>query len=67
MDADTYNRPSFPLDMDEDWFTAFRQRGPRVGARAPDGDLVDAATGETTTLSALGKGAPLIIEFGSFT
>ena len=38
----------------------------KAGERAPDGALVDAATGETVRLSKLWDD-PLVLEFGSYT
>ena len=65
MDLEAYNRSSFPLHMDDPVFAAFRQRV-LVGTPAPDGDLVDAATGATRRLSELWNPG-VIVEFGSFT
>ncbi len=59
-----YNYTNFPLDMDGEDFERFPEFL-KVGARAPDGELVDAATGETVKLSSLWKPGPAVIEFGS--
>jgi hypothetical protein len=64
--GDDYNYAGFPLDMDMADFVAFPD-ALRAGERAPDGDLIDASTGETVRLSGFWRGGPLVIEFGSFT
>ena len=61
-----YNYPHFPLDMDGHDFTRFPEFL-KVGERAPDGELTDAATGERVRLSSLWKPGPAVIEFGSIT
>lgn len=61
-----YNYRTFPLDLDAETFSAF----PGVlsaGGTAPDGELVDAHTGERVRLSDLWKTENLLIEFGSMT
>ena len=64
MDAKTYNYRHFPLDMEEEVFAAFPS-APRAGSRAPNGEVVDVAEGTTTSLRAIWKKGPLVIEFGS--
>jgi hypothetical protein len=66
MDQARYNYQNFPLDMQSADFAAFGAHLP-VGSPAPDGDLIDAATGEVTQLSFLWAENPLVIEFGSAT
>jgi len=61
-----YNYRHFPRDLDAETFAAF-PHGPKAGAAAPDGELIDAATGEVVRLSDLWKSETLVIEFGSFT
>jgi|TARA_B100001146_G_scaffold64620_1_gene57335 hypothetical protein len=39
----------------------------KAGEKAPDGELIDAVTGETVRLSELWSQAPLMIEFGAIT
>lgn len=66
MNPEQYNYANFPLDMQEADFSAF----PNIlhaGTDAPDGVLVDAATGEQARLSDLWSTGPLVIEFGSAT
>jgi hypothetical protein len=61
-----YNYRSFPLDLDAETFSAF----PSVlsaGGPAPDGELIDAHSGETVQLSELWKNEAVVIEFGSMT
>lgn len=67
MTPDEYNYRHFVLDENEQAnFRAFRDLM-HAGDDAPDGDLVDARSGERVTLSALWKRKHLILEFGSFT
>ena len=61
-----YNYTSFPLDMEMPDFERFPEVS-RAGSKAPDGELVDARSGETVRLSALWRKGPLILEFGSIT
>jgi len=61
-----YNYESFPLDMDNADFLAF-PRVMAVGERAPNGDVLDAATGESRRLSSYWRSGPCVIEFGSIT
>lgn len=61
-----YNYASFPLDLDMPDFEAFPEVL-HVGGRAPDGDLVDVATGETVRLASTWRSGPVVIEFGSVT
>ncbi len=61
-----YNYETFPLDMTNDEFTAFLDVL-KAGAKAPDGVLIDAATGESVQLSDYWKHGPAMIEFGSIT
>ena len=66
MRPDQYNYSTFPLDMQAADFAAFASHLP-VSSFAPDGELIDAATGEITQLSYLWEESPLMIEFGSAT
>lgn len=61
-----YNYESFPLDLEMPDFAAF-PGVLRVGERAPNGKLVEAATGESVRLSAFWRSGPVVIEFGSIT
>ena len=61
-----YNYPVFPLDLDMPDFDAFPEVL-KVGSRAPNGELVDAASGEAVKLSTYWRSGPLVIEFGSIT
>ena len=61
-----YNYAQFPLDMDMQDFEAFPDVL-KVGDRAPNGDLIEAATGETVRLSKYWRSGPCVIEFGSIT
>jgi hypothetical protein len=61
-----YNYAEFPLDMDMHDFDAFPEVL-TVGARAPNGDVLDAATGESVRLSKYWRSGPCVIEFGSIT
>lgn len=61
-----YNYATFPLDLCGDEFAAFRDALP-AGTRAPDGVLVDAATGDEVRLGDLWSRGTLVLEFGSFT
>ncbi|NKB86964.1 MAG: hypothetical protein GKS06_01915 [Acidobacteria bacterium] len=61
-----YNYANFPLDMEEADFLAFPS-ALQVGERAPNGEVVDAATGETVKLSRFWSSGPCVIEFGSIT
>ena len=63
---DDYNYVNFPRDMCMADFDRFAESA-KVGERAPDGELVDAATGETVKLSDYWKAGLLVIEFGSVT
>ena len=61
-----YNYREFPIDMEMPDF----ERWPGLiaaGERAPDGELVDAASGERVLLSDLWRRGTLVIEFGSVT
>ena len=62
----TYNYESFPLDLDMPDFDAF-PGVLTVGSRAPGGELIDAATGETVKLSRYWRSGPAVLEFGSIT
>ncbi len=64
---DNYNYASFPLDMDDAVFGAFRTQAPAAGDPAPDGPVTDLATGQRAPLSALWRSGPAVIEFGSYT
>ena len=61
-----YNYESFPLDMDMPDFDAF-PRALTVGERAPNGELLDAASGKPVRLSSYWRSGPCVIEFGSIT
>lgn len=60
-----YNHPTFPLDLEEPLFEAFPGVLP-PGERAPDGELVDLASGEKVRLRQIWKRGPVMVEFGSF-
>ncbi len=60
------NYMSFPLDADRVDFEGFPE-GPRVGTKAADGELVDAADGSRIRLSEYFKKGVTVIELGSFT
>lgn len=62
----TYNYATFPLDLDMPDFEAFPSVL-RVGQRAPAGEVIDAATGESVQLSRYWRSGPVVIEFGSIT
>ncbi|HVB11265.1 MAG TPA: hypothetical protein VNM16_12985 [Bacillota bacterium] len=62
-----YNYPSFPLDMDNAYFAAFRGSAPAAGDPAPDGTVTVLATSVRRHLSDFWRDGPLVIEFGSFT
>ena len=61
-----YNYVNFPLDADMQDFDAFHD-GPRVGSKAPDGELVDVRDGRKVHLSEYFPKGVTVIEFGSFT
>ena len=61
-----YNYMNFPLDGDMQDFVAFPE-GPRVGSKAPDGELVDVRDGRRVSLSEYFLRGITVIEFGSFT
>ena len=61
-----YNYLSFPLDADMQDFVAFPE-GPRVGTKAPDGELIDVRDGRQVRLSDYFRKGVTLIEFGSFT
>ena len=63
---DEYNYESFPLKMSGGEFSAFPDVL-KAGKKAPDGLLVDAATGENVRLSDYWRKGPVVIEFGSRT
>ncbi len=66
MNPEQYNYANFPLDMQEADFSAF----PNIlhaGTDAPDGVLVNAATGAEARLSDYWSTGLLVIEFGSAT
>ena len=63
---DTYNRSTFPLDMEDEAMNAWPALH-TAGDRAPGGQLIDAHTGEEINLASLWRRGPLVIEFGSFT
>lgn len=61
-----YNYESFPRDLDMADFHAF-PGVMTVGDRAPNGELIDAATGEPVKLSRFWRSGPAVLEFGSIT
>ncbi len=62
-----YNYSRFELGEDEQRAFADFRGSNHVGDAAPDGELIDALTGETVRLSNLWKRKHLVLEFGSFT
>lgn len=64
--GDDYNYAVFPQDMDRPTFEAFADHL-HAGEQAPDGEVIDAATGERARLSQYWRAGMLVIEFGSFT
>lgn len=65
-DGRVYNYAAFPVHMDEGDFAAFPSRL-RVGERAPNGELVDARSGDRVRLGSYWRSGPCVIEFGSIT
>ena len=66
MNREQYNYANFPPDMQVADFSAF----PNIlhaGTDAPDGVLVNSATGAEVRLSGYWSTGPLVIEFGSAT
>ena len=63
---DTYNYKTFPRSMAGAEFTDFPEFL-HVGQKAPDGELVDVATGQNVWLSDHWQNGPLMVEFGSIT
>ena len=61
-----YNYESFPLDMQQSDFAAFPDFA-SAGDKAPDGELIDVATGQTVRLSDYWSDGPVMVEFGSIT
>lgn len=61
-----YNYRSFPRDLDMATFEAFPDLL-RVGERAPNAEVVNAATGEPAKLSRYWRNGAAVIEFGSIT
>lgn len=62
-----YNYANFTAaEVEDEAFSAFKT-ALDVGGPAPDGDLVDAHSGETVRLSDLWKRDNVVIEFGSIT
>ena len=61
-----YNYGTFPLNMTGEGFTDFPDFL-HVGQKAPDGELLDVATGQTVRLSDYWREGPLMVEFGSIT
>ena len=61
-----YNYETFPLDMQGSDFEAFPSFA-KAGDKAPDGDLIDAATGKPVKLSDYWREGPVMAEFGSLT
>lgn len=65
--SEDYNYLHFPQDhIDGRLFAEFRD-GLRVGAVAPDGELVRLAGGAVVRLSEYWSAKPAVIEFGSVT
>jgi len=62
-----YNYEHFVLNDEEMADFEDFKRHLNVGEAAPDGELVDAHSGETVRLSALWKRNHVLMEFGSFT
>jgi hypothetical protein len=66
--VEPYNYEHFTAEhLASDEFEAFRVSAARVGEAAPDGVLVDAASGEEVVLSSLWRSQPVVLEFGSLT
>ncbi len=66
-EADDYNYSEFRLGESEQRdFTDFKELL-HVGDPAPDGEVVDAETGEASPLSALWRTGAVVLEFGSST
>ena len=65
-EMEEYNYETFPLTMSANEFKDFPDFL-HVGQKAPDGDLVDVATGRTGRLSDYWSEGPLVVEFGSIT
>ncbi len=61
-----YNYASFPTDMQGPDFESFRNRM-HVGDVAPEGELIEVASGLPVKLSEYRGSGPLVIEFGSIT
>ncbi len=61
-----YNYGTFPLNMTAEGFADFPEFL-HVGQKAPDGELVDVATGQTVRLSDHWRNGPVMVEFGSIT
>lgn len=61
-----YNYKNFPLDGDMQDFVDF-PIGPRAGAKAPDGVLIDAKDGSDVRLGDIYPKGVTVIEFGSYT
>jgi hypothetical protein len=66
--VEPYNYEHFTSEhLASDEFEGFRVHAARVGEVAPDGALVDAASGEEVVLSSLWRSQPAVLEFGSLT
>ena len=66
MDAKTYNYTAFTVESNGTAFDTFTH-ALHVSDPAPDGEMVDIATGQTVRLSDFWKTRPVVIEFGSYT
>lgn len=65
--SEIYNYAHFPQDhIDGPLFADFRD-GLRVGAEAPDGELIRLQDGAMVQLSEYWNARPAVIEFGSVT
>jgi hypothetical protein len=65
--AQPYNYRNFVLGAEEERVFEDFRRQPRVGAPAPDAEMLDARTEARVRLSDLWATSPVIIEFGSVT
>lgn len=65
--SEVYNYAHFPPDhIDGPMFAAFRDHL-RIGAEAPDGELIRFGDGAMVRLSESWNARPVVIEFGSVT
>jgi hypothetical protein len=61
-----YNYPSFPLNMGREDFERFPEAA-HAGAKAPDGELIDARDGSRVRISDFWSASVTVLEFGSIT